>query len=80
MAHSLHFNTMLAMLKAGDPVDISVWKSNGEIIHLHNVIALPYKESARYSGCQNFKILSSGQIRKIRHVCIFRINDCEVFL
>lgn len=74
---------MLAMLRSGDHVDISFWKSSGEIVDLHNVVALPYKESARYSGCQNFKILASGQIRKIRHVCIFRIfriNDCEVFL
>ncbi len=27
-----------------------------------------------------FKLLASGQIRKIRHVCIFRINGLEVFL
>ena len=80
MPAAVHFNTMLQMLRAGDPVDISFWKSNGEIVDLRNVVALPYKESARYSGTQNFKILASGQIRKIRNVCIFRINDCEVFL
>ena len=78
--NSVYFNTMLHMLRAGDPVTVSFWKSNGEMITLTDCVALPYKESARYSGCQNFKLLASGQIRKIRHVCIFRINDCEVFL
>lgn len=80
MAHAIHYTTALTMLYSGDPVDISFWKRNGEIVHLHNCIALPNKAAARYSGTQNFKLLASGQIRKIRHVCIFRINGLEVFL
>lgn len=80
MAHAIHYTTALTMLHSGDPMDISFWKRNGEIVRLHNCIALPNKAAARYSGTQNFKILASGQIRKIRHVCIFRINGLEVFL
>ena len=30
------------MLNSGDPVDISVWKSDGSIIHLQNCISLRY--------------------------------------
>lgn len=41
------------MLHSGDPIDISFWKRNGEIVHLHNCIALPNKAAARYSGTQN---------------------------
>ena len=80
MAQAIHYTTALTMLHSGDPVDISFWKRNGEIVHLHNCIALPNKAVARYSGTQNFKVLASGQIRKIRLVCIFRINGLEVFL
>ena len=28
------------MLNSGDPVDISVWKSDGSILELHNVVSL----------------------------------------
>ena len=92
------------MLHSGGPIDLSFWKKSGEIVHLRNCIALPNNAAARYSGTQNFKVLSSGQfsckraqsracssyaecsrkcayeIRKIRLVCIFRINGLEVFL
>lgn len=80
MAQAIHHTTALTMLHSGDPVDISFWKRSGEIVHLHNCIALPCAAPQRYVGTQNFKVLASGQIRKIRLVCIFRINDLEVFL
>lgn len=32
------------------------------------------------AGTRNIKLLTSGQIRKIRDCCIFSVNDCEVFL
>ncbi|MCD8388210.1 MAG: hypothetical protein LUD17_15230 [Bacteroidales bacterium] len=33
-----------------------------------------------YGGWRNVKLLASGQIRRVRDCCIFRINDMEVFL
>ena len=80
MAQAIQHTTALTMLHSGDPVDISFWKRSGEIVHLHNCIALPCAASQRYVGTQNFKVLASGQIRKIRLVCIFRINGLEIFL
>ena len=80
MAQAIHHTTALTMLHSGDPVDISFWKRSGEIVHLHNCIALPCAASQRYVGTQNIKVLASGQIRKIRLVCIFRINGLEIFL
>ena len=56
------------MLNSGDPVDISVWKSDGSIIRLHNVISLRY---SFYGGWRNVKLLTSGECRKIRDCCIF---------
>ena len=42
MAKAIHITTARTMLNSGDPVDISVWKANGEILHLHNCISLRY--------------------------------------
>ena len=75
--NSVHISTARHILNSGDPVDISVWKSDGSILELRNVISLRYDF---YGGWRNVKILSSGEFRKIREVCIFRVNDCEVFL
>ena len=77
MARSIHISTASTMLNSGDPVDISVWKSDGSILELRNCISLRYNF---YGGWRNVKILSSGECRKIRDCCIFRVNDLEVFL
>lgn len=74
----IHISTLRAILKAGDPVDLDVWTKSGEIIHLRNCIPL---RANFYKGTRNIKILSSGQIRAIRDICIFRVNGCmEVYL
>ena len=77
MARSIHISTARSMLNSGDPVDISVWKSDGSILELRNCISLRYNF---YGGWRNVKLLASGECRKIRDCCIFRVNDCEVFL
>lgn len=77
MANAVHITTARAMLNSGDPVDISVWKSDGSILRLKNCVGLRYDF---YGGWRNVKILSSGEIRKIRDCCIFEINNMEVFL
>ncbi len=77
MARSIHITTARTMLNSGDPVDLSVWKSDGSILELHNVISLRYDY---YGGWRNVKLLTSGQMRRIRDCCIFRVNDLEVFL
>lgn len=77
MARSVHITTARQMLNSGDPVDISVWRSDGSILELRNVISLRY---SFYGGWRNIKLLQSGQMRKIRDCCIFRVNGLEVFL
>ena len=77
MSKAINITTARTMLNSGDPVDISVWKANGEILHLHNCISLRYDF---YGGWRNVKILSSGECRKIRNCSIFKVNDLEVFL
>lgn len=77
MAQSVHISTARAMLNSGDPVDISVWKADGSILSLRNVVSLRY---SFYGGWRNVKLLASGECRKVRDCCIFQINDMEVFL
>ena len=77
MPKSIHISTARHILNSCDPVDISVWKSDGSILLLHNCISLRYDY---YGGWRNVKLLTSGECRGVRDCCIFRVNDCEVFL
>ncbi len=77
MARSIHISTARTMLNSGDPVDISVWKSDGTILEFRNCISLRYNF---YGGWRNVKLLASGECRKIRNCCIFMVNGCTVFL
>ena len=77
MAQSIHISTLRKMLKAGDPVDIKLWVKSGEIQEWRNCIPLRYNF---YKGTQQFKLLNSGQIRQARLVCIFSVNNLEIFL
>jgi len=77
MANSIHISTARMMLNSGDPVDISVCKSNGSILELKNCISLRY---IFYGGWRNVKLLASGECRRVRDCYIFRVNGLEVFL
>ena len=77
MARAIHITTMRKMLEAGEPVDIRLWTRSGEIQEWKNCISLRYDF---YAGTRNMKLLNSGQIRKLRDVCVFEINGMEVFL
>lgn len=75
--NAVHLSTARTMLNSGDPVDLSVWRSDGSILELRNVISLRY---SFYGGWRNVKILASGECRRVRDCCIFRINGLDVFL
>jgi len=69
------------MMQRPDAVDLVVWRSSGksagELLHYDNCISLKYDF---YSGTRTIKLLTSNEIRKVRDVCISRINGLEVFL
>ena len=77
MSRSIHISTMRKMLDAGEPVDIKLWTKSGEVQEWNNCISLRYNF---YTGTRNIKLLSSGQIRRLRDVCVFEVNGLEVFL
>lgn len=65
------------MLESREVVDLVVWTKSGEIQHWKNAMPLKYDF---YSGTRNIKLLDSGQIRKLRDICIYMINGMEVYL
>lgn len=74
---SVHISTARTLLNSHDPVDLKVWKRDGSVMEISRAVSLRYDF---HTGVRNIKILSSGQIRKIRDVLIFEINGMEVFL
>lgn len=77
MSKAIHISTMRKMLQSADPVDLVIWTKKGEIQYWNNVVSLKYDH---YRGVRNVKFLDSGQIRKVRDVCIYSINNMIVFL
>lgn len=78
MAQSIQISTARHILNSGDPIDISVWKSHGSILHLKNCISLRFIFYGGYY--RNIILLSCGESRKIRGCNIFQVNGCEVYL
>lgn len=77
MSRSIHISDAQRMLNRREPVNLLVWKRDGSIMALNNAVSLRYSV---YGGYRNVKLLASGERRKIRDVCIFSINDMEVYL
>lgn len=64
------------MLNSHDPVSISFWTKEGKIVSVDRAVSLSYDTA---TGTRNIKSLTSGEIRRVRDVCIFEINSLEVF-
>lgn len=77
MAQSIHITTARKLIDSGDPVDIKAWKQDGSVMHLPYCVGLRYNFRA---GTRQVKLLQSRQIRTIRDVCIFEVNNMTVYL
>ncbi|MGM9844910.1 MAG: hypothetical protein ACI30K_01590 [Muribaculaceae bacterium] len=77
MTDKIHISIARRMLESGEPVSLDVWKSDGTVMHIDRCISLRYD---MHTGVRNVKIRPSGQIRRVRDCCIFRINNNEVYL
>ena len=77
MAQAIHITTARKLIDSGVPVDIKVWAKDGRVIELRNCVGLRYNFR---QGTRQVKILASRQIRTIRDVCIFEINNMTVYL
>lgn len=73
----MHISQARAILNSREACDIHYWTSKGEQQVALGAVSLSYDTR---TGTRNIKILSSGQVRRIRDVCIFMLNDEEVYI
>jgi hypothetical protein len=73
----IHINDMRKLLNSGEPVNLKCWKLNGDILVYNNVVMT---SSYHKGNSFNIKFQASGEIRKVKAVCIHEINNMEVFL
>ena len=76
MAKAIHISTLRKMLQAGDPVDISLWKSNGEILHYRNAVPLRYDF---YKGTRRIQLLEIYILYIITKFMLFVKTDYPIF-
>lgn len=74
----IHINTVRKMLQDNKtPFSCRVWKKNGEVLYYKEVVC----SSSNFArNTANLLFTESRQLRKIRLVCLFEINDEEVFI
>ncbi|WP_372775657.1 hypothetical protein [Mangrovibacterium sp.] len=73
----LHLAQARKIIETHQPIDISFWKKNGEIVEATNVVCT---SSNFHNNSFNFKWLDSEQFRKVKALHIFNINGEEVFV
>lgn len=65
------------IIESKQPIDITFWKKNGEIVHAHSVVCT---SSNFENNTFNIKFIDSEEVRKIKALLIFNVNGEEVFL
>ena len=75
--NSMHISTVRKILMAPETVSLRCWTKSGGILVLTDAIPLKYNF---YEGTQQFKILTSREIRTVRVNLIFELNGMSVFL
>lgn len=73
----IHINTVRKILREGKPFSCRIWKKNGEIMACQEVVCT----STNFKGSTaNLLFTESREVRKVRVICIFEINDEEVII
>ena len=75
--NSVHISTVRKILMAPEPVSLRCWTKSGGILVFTDAIPLKYNF---YEGTQQFKILTSREIRTVRVNLIFELNGMSLFL
>lgn len=73
----LHLAQARKIIETHQPIDISFWKKNGDIVHAVNVVCT---SSYFKNNTFNFKWLDSEEFRKVKALHIFNVNGEEVFV
>ncbi len=74
----IHINTARKIIETRQPFSCLAWKiSTGEVISYDNVVCT---STYHGNGTVNIKLINSGQIRRVRIITIFEINNEEIYL
>lgn len=73
----IHISIVRKILREGKPFNCRLWKKNGEILTYNNVVCT---SSNFFLNTANLLFCESRQIRKVRIISIFEINDEEVII
>lgn len=73
----LSLATARKIIESGDPVNLSFWKKNGEIVHASNVKC---SSSNFENNTFNLVFLDSQEVRKIKALLLFNVNGEEICL
>ena len=73
----MHIKDARKIIDSGLEFSCKLWKSNGEVLAYNRV-----KKTSSYFKNDTFNVvfIESKQVRKIRIISIFEINDEEIYL
>lgn len=73
----IHINDVRKLLNSHQPIDLLCWKKDGFIMDCKQVVCTSsdYKRNSI-----KIKFPNSGEIRTIKAVCIFEVNNKEVII
>ena len=73
----IHISQLRKTLQAGKPFACKVWKKNGEIMHCQEVVCT---SSNFRRNTANLLFVESRQVRKVTVMCIYELNDEEIYI
>ncbi len=72
----LYINELRNILNSKKEFNCRVWLSTGEIMVCNKVVCT----SNYHKGTANLLFTESREVRKVRVICIFEINDEEIYI
>lgn len=75
--NGMHLSQARRIMNADNEFSIEFLTEKGEMRKIGKAVSLKYSFQ---TGTRTIKCIPSNQIRRIRDVLIYRINDIEVFL
>lgn len=74
----IHIKTARKIMESGQPFDCLAWKmSTGEVMNYTNVVCT---SSNFERNTVNLKFINSGEVRTVRVITIFEINNEQVYI
>jgi len=73
----IHINDARAILESKQEFSCRVWKRNGEVMNCRNVVCT---STFNAENTATLLFTESRQIRKIRIIALFEINDQEIYI